>query len=64
MAVLQPCTHDRVACGPLHWIGPIANEEEAAVLRDWLELGRWEDVPLPPQLGGHHFWVRNTSRSN
>jgi len=39
MAVLQPCTKERVACGPPHWIGPITDSDEVAALRDWLELG-------------------------
>ena len=47
MALMQPCTIDRVACGPPHWIGPIADDGEAAALRDWLELGQWEDIPAP-----------------
>jgi hypothetical protein len=64
MALLQPCTNDRVPCGPPHWIGPVTNEEDAAVLRDWLERGQWEDAPLPTQLTGHQLWVRNASRSN
>jgi hypothetical protein len=58
MAVLQPCTNDRVACGPPHWIGPIADDCEAAVLRDWLELGQWENAPAPTQLRRHQLWDR------
>ena len=64
MAMLQPCTNDRVACGPPHWIGPITDKAEAAVLRDWLELGQWENAPVPRQLGRHQLWTRNASRSN
>lgn len=64
MAVLQPCTNDRVACGPPHWIGPITNRRDAAVLRDWIELGQWESTPLPSRLCRHYLWARSVSRSN
>jgi hypothetical protein len=52
MAVLQPCTKDRVACGMAHWIGPITQRSDAAVLADWIELGQREIMPLPPELTG------------
>lgn len=52
MAVLQPCTKDRVACGPTHWIGPIIDKCDAAVLRDWLEMGQWETTPLQRSSAG------------
>ncbi|MDM4143226.1 MULTISPECIES: hypothetical protein [Mycobacterium] len=61
MAVVQPCTNDRVACGPAHWIGPIADSDAAAELREWLELGRWETAPVPGRLGGHQRWVGSQS---
>ncbi|MCV7052999.1 hypothetical protein H7H82_20805 [Mycobacterium heidelbergense] len=64
MAVVQPCTNDRVACGPPHWVGPIIDDGDAAALRDWLELGQWENAPLPRQLGRHQLWTRGASRSN
>jgi hypothetical protein len=64
MALLQPCTNDRVACGPPRWIGPITDNGDAAVLRDWLELGQWENTPLPRGLSRHHLWARSASRSN
>jgi hypothetical protein len=64
MAVLQPCTNDRAACGPPHWIGPITGHAQAAALRDWLELGEWETTPLPRQLGGFQDWAGNSSRCN
>lgn len=64
MAVVQPCTNDRVACGPPHWIGPITDNGEAAALRDWLELGQWENTPVPRQLGRHQIWTRSANRSN
>lgn len=64
MAVVQPCTNDRVACGPPHWIGPITDNGEAAVLREWLELGRWENRPLPSQLSRHQLWTRRGGRNN
>ncbi len=64
MALLQPCTKDRVACGHAHWIGPITDERDAAVLRDWLELGQWEDTPMPRQLTGHHLGARRAILSN
>jgi hypothetical protein len=64
MAVVQPCTDDRVACGPPHWIGPITDSGEAAALRDWLELGRWENTPVPRELGRHQFWTRGATRNN
>ena len=63
MAVLQPCTTDRVACGPPQWIGPITDDGDTAILRDWLELGQWETTPLPTQLG-RHLWARSASHSN
>lgn len=61
MAVLQPCTNDRVACGPAHWIGPIADSDAAAELREWLELGKWETAPVPGRLGGHRRWAGGQS---
>ena len=64
MAVVQPCTNDRVACGPPHWIGPITDNDGAAALRDWLELGQWENTPVPGDLGRHQFWARSASRNN
>lgn len=64
MALVQPCTNDRVACGPPHWVGPIADDAEAAALRDWLELGQWEIAPMPSQLARHQRWARSASRSN
>lgn len=45
MALVQPCTNDRVASGPARWIGPIADSDSAAALRDWLVLGQWENIP-------------------
>ncbi|BBY39471.1 hypothetical protein MMAN_36050 [Mycobacterium mantenii] len=64
MAVVQPCTDDRVACGPAHWIGPIADRAAAAELRDWLERGQWEITPVPRQLGLHERWTGGSSRRN
>jgi hypothetical protein len=64
MAVVQPCTIDRVACGPTHWIGPVTDDHDAAALRDWLELGEWENTPVPTQLSRHQLWTRHCSRSN
>jgi hypothetical protein len=64
MAVLQPCTNDRVACGPPYWIGPITDDGDAAMLRDWLERGRWENTPLPSHLDRHQLWARSVRRSN
>ena len=64
MALLQPCTNDRVACGPPQWIGPITDNGEAVALRDWLERGQWENVPVPRELDRHQRWTRRASRSN
>jgi hypothetical protein len=64
MALLQPCTNDRVASGPPQWIGPIADNCDAAALRDWVERGEWENAPLPRQLSKHEFWTRSAGRSN
>ncbi|OBH00602.1 hypothetical protein A9X04_28120 [Mycobacterium sp. E3247] len=64
MALVQPCTKDRAACGPSHWVGPITDEDEAAALRDWLELGQWENTPVPRQLARHQRWVRGAGRNN
>jgi hypothetical protein len=63
-ALLQPCTKDRVACGRAHWIGPITDRCDATVLRDWLELGQWEETPLPSQLTGHQLLGRRVILSN
>ena len=30
--------------GQPHWIGPITDKRDAAALRDWLELGQWENT--------------------
>jgi hypothetical protein len=64
MAVVQPCTDDRISCGRAHWIGPITDKREAAALRDWLELGQWENTPVPRHLDRHQRWTRSDSRSN
>jgi hypothetical protein len=59
MAVVQPCTTDRKASGPTQWIGPITDGRDAAALRDWLELGEWENAPLPTQLSRLQLWTRS-----
>ncbi|MBV8788353.1 MAG: hypothetical protein JOZ00_16910 [Mycobacterium sp.] len=64
MAVVQPCTNDRVACGPPYWIGPITDNGQAAALRDWLEQGQWEETPVPNQLGRHQLWTHGRNRTN
>jgi hypothetical protein len=64
MAVLQPCTSDRVPSGPPRWIGPITDRGEAAVLRDWLERGHWEKLPPPSELSKHQLWATNARRTN
>jgi hypothetical protein len=64
MALVQPCTNDRVACGSPHWIGPITDNSQAAALRDWLELGQWENTPVPRHLGRHQRWTRNAGQNN
>ncbi|BDB41272.1 hypothetical protein Mkiyose1088_44790 [Mycobacterium kiyosense] len=64
MALLQPCTVDRHACGPAHWIGPIDGDGDAAALRDWLEHGQWESTPLPTRLARHSRWVNTANESN
>ncbi|OBH85150.1 hypothetical protein [Mycobacterium scrofulaceum] len=64
MALVQPCTSDRVAYGPPHWVGPITDDAGAAALGDWLELGQWEITPMPSQLARHQRWARSASRSN
>jgi hypothetical protein len=37
---------------------------QAAALRDWLELGQWENTPVPKHLSQHQFWTRSGSQSN
>ncbi|ASW87635.1 MULTISPECIES: hypothetical protein [Mycobacterium] len=64
MALVQPCTNDRVASGPARWIGPIADSDSAAALRDWLVLGQWENIPVPRQLDRHQRWTRDSHRRN
>ncbi|OQZ90159.1 hypothetical protein BST11_14355 [Mycobacterium alsense] len=64
MALVQPCTDDRTACGPPHWIGPITDYGEAAALCSWLERGQWENTPAPRHLSRHQLWARNAGRSN
>ena len=64
MAVVQPCTNAREASGPPHWVGPITDIAQAAALGDWLELGQWENTPVPSQLGRHQLWTRDTSQRN
>lgn len=64
MAVVQPCTDDRVACGPAHWIGPITDNGAAAALRGWLELGEWENTPVPGNLSRHQHWSRDARQRN
>jgi hypothetical protein len=64
MAVVQPCTKDRLACGPTQWIGPIADDGDVAELLDWLELGEWENTSVPTQLSRLQLWARYRSPSN
>ncbi|WP_406817464.1 hypothetical protein [Mycobacterium sp. M23085] len=64
MAMVQPCTTDRAACGPPHWVGPITDSDDTAALSDWLELGQWESTPVPNPLGRHQYWLRNSGRRN
>ncbi|MDP7722882.1 hypothetical protein [Mycobacterium sp. TY814] len=64
MALLQPCTHDRTASGAPYWIGPITNQIEAAILRDWVAGGQWENSPLPSRLNRHQLGVRRATERN
>ncbi|MCA2244442.1 hypothetical protein [Mycobacterium intracellulare] len=64
MALVQPCTNDRVASGPAQWIGPIADSDAAAALRDWLVRGEWENIPVPRQLDRHQRWSRDSRGRN
>ncbi|BBX64700.1 hypothetical protein MSAS_38740 [Mycobacterium saskatchewanense] len=64
MALVQPCTGDRAARGQPHWIGPIADYGQAAALRDWLELGQWENSPIPTRLTRHRIWTDENRQSN
>jgi hypothetical protein len=64
MALLQPCTEDRMACGWGQWIGPITDHGQVAALRDWLELGQWEKTPAPRHLNTHQFRARASGQTN
>ncbi|MET0704053.1 MAG: hypothetical protein ABWY93_30775 [Mycobacterium sp.] len=40
--VLQPCGIDRRPDGPAHWLGPIDDTADIAIVQDWVERGEWE----------------------
>ena len=50
MVVVQPCAVDRRPNAPARWIGPIKDQDDVGVLRDWLELGDWDPDRLPDRL--------------
>ena len=37
----------------------MAVQSDAAALREWLELGEWENTPVPTQLSGLQLWTRS-----
>ncbi|MGH3637752.1 MAG: hypothetical protein ACRDUX_01870 [Mycobacterium sp.] len=50
MVVLQPCALDRQPHGPARWIGPIRDEDDVRIVRDWLERGEWDCHALPERM--------------
>lgn len=42
VTVLQPCSIDRGPDGPAHWLGPIDDTADIAIVQDWVERGEWE----------------------
>ncbi|WP_421845365.1 hypothetical protein [Mycobacterium sp.] len=48
--MLQPCSVDRVACGPARWIGVTDNVDDLQIVCAWLERGNWERDHLPGRL--------------
>ena len=64
IVMLQPCALDRTPCGQPYWLGPVADANDAAALREWLLLGQREDSPPPWQLGKHQRWLHYARQSN
>jgi hypothetical protein len=50
MIVVQPCAVDRTPLRPTLWIGPIRDDTDLRVVRNWLERGHWDPHTLPTRL--------------
>jgi hypothetical protein len=50
MIVLQPCSEDRRPSGSADWVGPIKDEDDLRIVRDWVEQGAWDRHALPDRL--------------
>lgn len=63
MAILQPCSVDRVPSGRAQWIGPIKNTNDARAVRDWLQQGEWDCRLLPDRLRVDLPWTNRRGRN-
>lgn len=60
IALLQPCTIDRVPVSPVRWIGPIGNATDTAIVCDWIAAGGWDERDLPPHLHANANFARSS----
>jgi len=61
---MQPCSVERVPCGPTRWIGPIIDLDDLQEVCDWLESGEWDPNDLPARLHTELNSTRAVSRRN
>jgi hypothetical protein len=64
IAILQPCTVDRVPSAPASWIGPITDEADVADFCDWIMQGEWNLEGLPVRLQSPLRQLSHASRKN
>jgi len=64
VVVMQPCSVERVPCGPTRWIGPIIDLDDLQEVCDWLESGEWDPNDLPARLHTELNSTRAVSRRN
>lgn len=50
MIVLQPCSTDRRPTEPARWVGPINDQDDIQLVREWVEHGQWDCHDLPDRL--------------
>ncbi|WP_141564259.1 hypothetical protein [Mycolicibacterium palauense] len=64
IALLQPCSADRVPQGPARLIGAIDSPDDLRDVRAWVQRGRWESEPLPDRLCLEPGKLRRTIATN
>jgi hypothetical protein len=63
IAIVQPCSVDRLPIGPACWIGPINDKNDVRALCDWLEQGAWDYRAPPDRLRPKLRWTNRFGRN-